>query len=52
MFAVFENLPNGSFSVEIWSKASPCPGCSNPQSTGQNIDPGGYEGKIIVKEVF
>lgn len=44
LFAVFEGLPAGSHTVSIWAEASP------GSATSVVVDPGGWGGKIIVKE--
>ena len=45
IFAVFENLPAGSHTVSIWAQAAP-----SGSATSVLVDPGGWGGKIIVKE--
>lgn len=44
--AIFTNLPAGSHTVSVWARAAP-----SGSSTGVVLDPGGWGGKIIVKEV-
>lgn len=44
--AMFPNLPQGDHKVSVWAKTS------NSTATDITIDPGGYGGKIIVKETF
>lgn len=45
IFAVFEKLPAGSHTVSIWAQAAP-----SGSATSVVVDPGGWGGKIIVKE--
>lgn len=45
IFAVFENVPAGSHTVSIWAQAAP-----SGSATAVTVDPGGWGGKIIVKE--
>ena len=45
IFAVFENLPAGNYTVSIWAKAA-----QSGSATSVLVDPGGWGGKIIVKE--
>jgi hypothetical protein len=45
IFAVFEDLPAGNHTVSIWAIAPPSGAASNVL-----VDPGGWGGKIIVKE--
>jgi hypothetical protein len=45
IFAVFENLPAGPHTVSIWAQAAP-----SGSATSVIVDPGGWGGKIIVKE--
>jgi hypothetical protein len=45
LFAVFENLPAGNHTVSIWGQAYPA-----GSATSVIVDPGGWGGKIIVKE--
>ena len=44
IFAVFQSLPAGNHTVSIWSKTD------TGSATSVTVDPGGWEGKIIVKE--
>jgi hypothetical protein len=44
IFAVFQDLPAGSHTVSIWAQAP------SGSATSVVVDPGGWEGKIIVKE--
>lgn len=46
IFAVFQNLPAGSHTVSIWAKASP-----SGSAKSVLVDPGGWKGMIIVKEI-
>jgi hypothetical protein len=45
-FAVFEGLAAGSHTVSVWAQAA------SGTSTGVFLDPGGFGGKIIVKETY
>jgi hypothetical protein len=45
LFAVFQNLPAGNHTVSIWAQAAP-----SGSATSVTVDPGGWGGKIIVKE--
>jgi hypothetical protein len=45
LFAVFEKLPAGSHTVSIWAQAAP-----SGSAMSVLADPGGWGGKIIVKE--
>ena len=45
--AVFQNLPAGSHTVSIWAHATP-----TGSATSVMVDPGGWGGKIIVKETM
>ena len=45
IFAVFENIPAGSHTVSLWAQAAP-----SGSATAVTVDPGGWGGKIIVKE--
>jgi hypothetical protein len=47
IFAVFENLPAGRHTVSIWAQAAPA-----GSATSVIVDPGGWGGKIIVKETL
>lgn len=44
MFSVFENLPAGSYTVQVYAQTN------SGTSTGFSFDPGGWGGRIIVKE--
>jgi hypothetical protein len=44
--SVYENLPAGPHTVSIWAQAAP-----DGSSTGVVVDPGGWGGSIIVKEL-
>lgn len=46
MYAVFENLNSGTFTVSIWGKTNV------GSSSGVSVDPGGWGGSIIVKETW
>lgn len=45
IFAVFQGLSAGNHTVSIWAQAAPAGSC-----TSVLVDPGGWGGKIIVKE--
>lgn len=45
IYAVFENLPAGSHTVSIWGRAAP-----SGSASSVTVDPGGFSGKMIVKE--
>ena len=45
IYAVFDNLPAGSHTVSIWGRAAPSGSASSVL-----VDPGGWGGKMIVKE--
>ena len=45
LYAVFENLAAGSHTVSIWAQAAP-----SGTASSVLVDPGGWGGKIIVKE--
>ena len=45
IFAVFQDLPAGNHTVSIWAQAAP-----SGSATSVLVDPGGWGGKIIVKE--
>jgi hypothetical protein len=45
IFGVFRNIPAGNHSVSIWAQAAP-----SGSATSVVADPGGWGGKIIVKE--
>jgi len=45
LYAVFQNIPAGSHTVSIWGQAQPSGSASSVV-----VDPGGWGGKIIVKE--
>jgi hypothetical protein len=47
LFAVFENLPAGNHTVSIWGQTIPAGTASSV-----SVDPGGWGGKIIVKETL
>ena len=47
IFAVFDSLPLGQHTVDLYAKTAP-----SGSSFGVTIDPGGWGGKIIVKETF
>lgn len=47
IFSVFEGLAPGSHTVSVWAKAAPA-----GTSTGVLLDPGGWGGRIIVKETY
>jgi len=44
IFAVFENLPAGNHTVSVWALAP-----NGGSATSVLVDPGGWEGRIIVK---
>ena len=44
IFAVFQNLPAGNHTVSIWAQAP------SGSASSVTVDPGGWGGKIIVKE--
>jgi hypothetical protein len=44
IFTVFQNIPVGSHTVSIWAQAP------SGSATSVTVDPGGWEGKIVVKE--
>jgi hypothetical protein len=46
ILAVFQNLPAGSHTVSIWAQAP------SGSATSVGVDPGGWGGKIIVKETM
>jgi len=45
IFAVFTDLPAGEHSVSLWAEAVP-----DGTATGVFVDPGGWDGRIIVNE--
>lgn len=45
IFSVFQNIPAGNHTVSIWAQAAPA-----GSATSVLVDPGGWEGRIIVKE--
>lgn len=47
IFAVFESLPAGNHTVSIWARTLP-----SGTATSVDVDPGGWGGKIIVKETL
>lgn len=47
IFAVFPNLPAGAHRVSLWAQAAPGAGATAAAAV---VDPGGWGGKIIVKE--
>jgi hypothetical protein len=46
MMAVFTNLPAGTHTVSVWARTN------SGTSTSAILDPGGWGGKIIVKETY
>jgi hypothetical protein len=46
MFAVFQGFAVGSHTVSVWARATAT------TSTGVSLDPGGFGGRMIVKETF
>lgn len=46
MMAVFTNLPAGTYTVSVWARTN------SGTSTNTLLDPGGWGGKIIVKETY
>jgi hypothetical protein len=46
MFSIFQNLPAGPHTVSIWARTP------SGSSSGVLVDPGGWGGKIIVKECW
>jgi hypothetical protein len=46
IFEVFEGLPAGTHVAQVFVRAV------NGSSTGVILDPGGYGGRVIVKESF
>ena len=45
ILAVFRNIPAGTHTVSIWAQTAPA-----GTASGVTVDPGGWGGKIIVKE--
>lgn len=46
--AVFNQLPAGTYAVSIWARVSPI----GTSTLGLTVDPGGWGGRILVKELF
>lgn len=46
IFAVFQNLPAGTHKVSIWAQAP------RGSASGVIVDPGGWGGRIIIKEAL
>lgn len=44
--SIYDNLPAGTHTVEVWARTS------TMSSTTVRVDPGNYQGSIIVKETF